>query len=84
VQPGTRQKKECGGAKNLETVADQDHLAPVEAICNVAGGKEKNQSGQKQRQACIPKVNGAVGDGVYLPGYGYRLRLGSKDSRDAG
>ncbi len=69
--------------KRLERVADEDDLAAVEAVGNVAGGQDEEQAGQKEHEAGVAEVDGFVGDGVDLPGDGERLRLRAKDDDDA-
>ena len=71
------------GAENLNAIADEDDLPSVEAVGNVAGGEDKEESGQKERQAGVAKVDGAVRDEVNLPGDGERLGFGSNDDHDA-
>jgi hypothetical protein len=78
-----REEEERGAAEDLKSVADQDDLAPVEAVGHMAGRQHEDESGKKKREAGIAEVDSAVRDEIDLPGDGERLRLGSDHDHDA-
>ena len=77
VEPVSRIRR--GGAYDLQAITDEDDLAAVEAVGDVSRRKEKQESGKKEGQAGVTKVEGAMGNGVDLPGDGDRLRLRTQD-----
>jgi len=83
VQTHAAKQQQHSSAQDLQSIADQDHLPPVEAIGRVAGRQHKKQSGQKQRQPRIAQVQRPVRDGIYLPGNRHRLSLGAQNDRRA-
>ena len=58
-------------------------MTPVEAVGNVAGGKQEKQPRQKERQSRIAKVESPMGNGVDLPRHSDRLRLRTQDGGNA-
>src|ERR1035441_8666614 len=76
--------EQTGSADDLERIADEDDLAAVEAVGDVSRRQEKERAGKKKREAGKAQVEGAVGNGVDLPGDGDRLRLRAEDDGDAG
>jgi hypothetical protein len=68
----------------LESVAAQDDLAAVEPVGYMSGREKEEQAGKEQGQSRVAQVERAVGEGIYLPGYRYRLRLRSQDHGYAG
>jgi hypothetical protein len=77
-----RQAEESERADGLQGVADQDDVPAVKAVSYVAGGENEDESGQKQNQAGIAKVDGFMRDLVNLPRDGERLGFCADD--DAG
>src|SRR5579883_199638 len=68
-------EKQRQRAENLERVADNNHLPPVEAVRGVSGGQHKQQSGQKECQPRVSKIERAVRNLINEPRNGERLRL---------
>ena len=72
------------GAEHLQYVADQDHLAAVVTVGDVAGGQQEQKPGQKEHQPGIAQVDRPMGDFIYLPGDSDCLRFCAHDDHDPG
>ena len=79
-----REREQSNGAENLQPIAKQDDVTAVEAVGHVTGRKKEKKPRKKQRQAGITQIQRPMGDGVNLPGDGYRLRLGAQNDGDSG
>jgi hypothetical protein len=79
--PTDRQKERR--AEAISCVAPHQKFAAVEEIGGVSGEEEEDEAGGKLSQAYISEIEGAPGDFVDLPSYGYGLHLQRYDYEEA-
>src|SRR5664279_5515614 len=79
----TRQQQQRRGAHSLHCITAKNNLASIEAVCNMSGWKQKDQSWNKLHQSRVAKVNCAMRNGIHLPRHRYGLGGVSEHSCNA-
>ena len=69
--------------KALKGVASQNDVSPVKSIGDVARREQEEESGKKEGQPRVTEVDGAMRDGVDLPGDGDGLRFSAENGNDS-
>src|ERR1700719_4123492 len=76
--------EQSAGKHQLHGVADEDDVAAVVAVGDMAGGEEKQDAGQEEREPGVAKAERAMSDEIDLPGDGDGLRFRSDDDEETG